>query len=146
MTLKILVRFTLLCLLVAPWVSTASAQEHRHPRYSQILSDLRDARALLGPVRPSERGHERVEAAIHDIEEAIGEIKQAGFDDHKALDEHAPIDVHLTRVDRFHQARELLGSASRDLHADEDDPRARDLKNHAQAHVEEAWNIVKQLG
>ncbi len=113
-----------------------------HPGYLHALDDLRAARAFLsegwqwGPVR-----HED-EAAIGEIDAAIGEIKKAAIWDGKDLRDHPPIDTHLSPHDRFRKANELLGAAHRDLDHAEDVPAARGLRDRSIMHVDRAHQIV----
>ena len=117
----------------------APAQEH--PHYLHALSDLRFARALLD--RQQEWNVMRDQwAAVDQIDHAIGEIKRASIDDRKDLRDHPPIDSHLDHRGRLHRVMELLDSADRDLHAEEDNYAALGWRNAAIHHVDEARNAV----
>ena len=118
---------------------SASAQEH--PHYLHALSDLRLARALLD--RQEEWNVMRdQQAAVEDIDHAIGEIKRASIDDRKPLGEHEPIDTRLDHRGRLRRVMELLDSADRDLHAEEDNFAALGWRGAALHHVDEARGAV----
>ena len=83
-------------LLVVPGMLSAgpAPQPQAHPAYLHALTDLRTARAHLqrpdgGELRDQEK------KAIHDIDEAINEIKKASIDDGKDLNDHPPVDSHM---------------------------------------------------
>jgi hypothetical protein len=113
-----------------------------HPAYLHALTDLRTARHYLndgwawGPVRRDDN------AAIREIDAAIGEIKKAAIDDGKGLNDPFPIDTHLSPHDRFRKANELLWSAHNDLSRAEDVPESRGLRDRAIMHVDHAHQIV----
>jgi hypothetical protein len=143
---KILIRLTLLSLLIATCVSATWADERgKHPYYLHALSDLRDARAHLEFLSPSERRDMEEEHAIREIDMALREIHQAAIDDGKPVGEHMPIDAHLKRTDRFHKALELLDGARKDVRREEDDPRARGLRDRALLHIDEAHHIIERI-
>jgi hypothetical protein len=130
-------------LLTATMPSIAHAQvPGPHPAYLHALSDLRAARHYLNdgwawaPVRNDDN------AAIREIDGAIGEIKHASIDDGKGLNDPFPIDAGLSPRDRFRKAEELLRSARNDLSKAEDVPQARGLRDRAIAHVVRAEQIV----
>jgi hypothetical protein len=56
-----------------------------------------------------------------------------------------PIDAHLKRTDRFHKALELLDRARKDIGREEDDPRARGLRDRALLHIDEAHHIIERI-
>jgi len=117
----------------------APAQEH--PHYLHALSDLRYARFLLD--RQQEWNVMRDQyAAVQEIDHAIGEIKRASIDDHKDLYDHPPIDSHLDHRGRLHKVMELLDSADRDLHAEEDNYAALGWRDAAIHHVNDARGAV----
>jgi hypothetical protein len=113
-----------------------------HPAYLHALGDLRAARHYLhdgwswGAVRHDD------DAAIHQIDAAIGEIKRASIDDGKGDSDPFPIDTHLSAHDRFRKANELLAAAMRDLDKAEDVPSSRGLRDRALGHISEAHQIV----
>ena len=118
----------------------APAQEH--PHYLHALSDLRLARAMLD--RQQEWNVMRDQyAAVQDIDHAIGEIRRASIDDRKPLDAHEPIDTRLDHRGRLRRVMELLDSADRDLHAEEDNFAALGWRAEAIHHVDAARGNVR---
>ena len=95
-----------------------------HPAYLHALMIF----VLLVPILISQdRMVARMTAkprAIEQIDAAIGEIKRASIDDRQgpARPKAQPIDAHLARTDRFHNAERLLGKAHNDLSRAEDVP------------------------
>jgi len=85
-----------------------------HPGEIHAMSDLRMARAYLeDPGRANTVRQE--EFAVGDVDRAIGDVRQAAFDDGKNVRERLPIDTSLVGRDRLRRAGELLRSARRDL-------------------------------
>ena len=115
-----------------------------HPAYLHALSDLRAARAYLAEGFQWEPVRREDDHAIREIDAAIALIKQAAIDDGKPLNDHPPIDGHLTPQNRFAKANELLYAAHQDLAKAEDVPQARELRNGALRHVDEAHNTVNR--
>ncbi len=113
-----------------------------HPAYLHALSDLRAARHYLNdgwawePVRRDDN------AAIREIDAAIGEIKRAAIDDGKGVNDPFPIDRQVGPHDRFRKANELLAAAHNDLAKAEDVPESRGLRDRAIGHVDAAHRIV----
>ena len=71
-------------------------------------------------------------AQIRAIDRAIGEIKKASLDDGKNIEDHPPIDAHMKRTDRFHNAERLLHKVQ-----------SRRLRDRALFHVDKAWHQVQ---
>jgi len=117
----------------------------RHPAYLHALSDLRDARAHLDRLTPSDRLDREEEHAIREIDAAIGEIKRAAIDDGKDVADHMPVDAHMGRKGRYHKALELLDRAHHDISEREDDAFAHGLRHRALDHIDEAHRIVDHL-
>lgn len=130
-----------LAILVSACAAPHPAPAQEHPHYLHALSDLRLARALLD--RQQEWNVMRDQyAAMQEIDHAIGEIKRASIDDHKDLYDHPPIDAHMDHRGRLHKVMELLDSADRDLHAEEDNYAALGWRAAAIHHVNEARGAV----
>lgn len=115
----------------------------QHPAYLRALSDLRFARALLqrpngGELRAEERD------AIHNIDDAINEIKKASIDDHKNLGDHPPVDMHLPWAGRLRKASEVLDDARHDCEKEEDNPHTQGLQLRVIKHIEEAHHHVEE--
>ena len=114
-----------------------------HPRYVHALSDIRYARALIeAPNKPSVLLDEQ--NAIQELDVATSEIKVAARDDWKAIGDHPPIDAHLDKRGRFHEALKVLARAHDDVCKEEDDRKARGLRNRAVNHLDQAMNYVRQ--
>ena len=144
--MRILIRIILLSLLVSTSVGAAFADKPgKHPRYLHSLTDLRHARALLNHLAATEKRDEMEDHAIRKIDDAINEMKRAAIDDGKNLENHPPIDAHLTRGGRYVKVLELLDSAHRDASAEEDNPQAQGLQGRIIAHIDEAHRIVEKL-
>src|ERR1700677_4720348 len=88
---------SLFLFIVAGCVTVVPAPRRpAHPAYLHALADLRDSRAHLeraGAASQTTAWDENV--AIHEIDAAIGEIRQASIDDGKPLNDHPPVDVRL---------------------------------------------------
>ena len=127
---------------ITPMTMHAQQVPGPHPAYLHALSDLRAARHYLSdgwawaPVRRDD------DAAIREIDAAIGEIKRAAINDGKGVNDPFPIDSHLSPHNRFRKANELLWSAHNDLSKAEDVPQSRGLRDRAVMHVDEAHRIV----
>jgi hypothetical protein len=130
-----------LAILVSACASPRPVSAQEHPHYLHALSDLRLARAFLD--RQQEWNVMRDQfVAVGEIDHAIGEIKRASIDDRKPLEDHPPIDSHIDHRGRLRQAMELLDSADRDLHAEEDNFASLGWRDAAIHHVDEARNAV----
>lgn len=116
----------------------------RHPAYLHALVDLRHARANV-----ERRGGDLMvkwdeKVVIHEIDEAIREIKEAAIEDGKNLEDHPPIDVRMDYAGRLHRALELLHKADRDCHEEEDNGFAHGLLKRATHHIGEAIRFTEQ--
>ena len=131
-----------LCTLALPATLFADTPG-KHPAYLHALSDLRHARAHLDKLGPDDVVDNDSMHAIHEIDAAIGEIKRASIDDGKDLNDHPPIDAHLSHTDRFHKALELLDKAHSDVARAEADEGAVGLRDRALHHIDEAHHAVE---
>ena len=139
--LKLALVAAVLALAFACSATTSSAQEH--PAYLHALTDLRHARAHLerpdhGELREQEK------KAIHEIDDAINEIKKASIDDGKDLYDHPPVDAHLDWPGRLHRAVELLDKAHNDVAREEDNRFAQGLQERALIHIDKAHHHVEE--
>ncbi|MGA2809886.1 MAG: hypothetical protein ABSG16_00700 [Candidatus Acidiferrum sp.] len=131
-------------LLAIPAVLSAKPQPPQaHPAYIHALSDLRTARAHLerpdgGELREQEK------KAIHEIDEAIGEIKRAAVEDGKDLNDHPPVDAHLAWPGRLHRALQLLDKAHQDISQEESNSWAQGLQERAFQHIDKAHHHVEE--
>jgi hypothetical protein len=130
-------------LLVPTFGRQAEAQ--KHPSYLHALSDLRLARAYIDRLTPSERLDDDQNAAIHEIEEALSQIKAASIDDGKNINEHMQIDAHIQPHSRFQKAREALAAAEHDVSQEEDDPHTQGLQSRIMDHIHKASQHVKRI-
>ncbi len=114
-----------------------------HPAYLRAISDLRYARALLyrSDWRPVMRDQQ---AAVEEIDRAIGEAKRAAIDDGKNIDDHPPIDRGFGWEGRFRKAMELLTSAERDLSEAESNGAAAGWRNASLSNVRNAKRFVEK--
>jgi hypothetical protein len=124
---------------------TFADEPGRHPAYLHALSDLRDARAHLDRLTPSDRLDSEEERAIREIDAAIDEIKRAAIDDGKDLRDHVAVDANMGRKGRYHKALELLDRAHHDISEKEDDQFAHGLRHRATQHIDEAHRIVDHI-
>lgn len=127
----------LVAVLALPLVVMAQ----RHPGYLHALSDLRYARALLEHGEWGRVGPDR-ERAIGEIDRAIEELRRAAMDDGKNPDEHPRIEPGWAPRDRLHRAEEALGRAREAISREEDNPAAREWRNRAFRHIDEARHAV----
>lgn len=131
----------LLCVSVSSFAKPSPAPDH--PAYLHALSDLRDARAHLQ--RPDGGGlRDQEKKAVHEIDEAINEIKKASIDDGKNLDDHAPIDVNLDWWGRLHKALDLVNKAHNDVAREEDNGFAQGLQQRALDHIDKAHRHIEE--
>ena len=131
-------------LLALPAVLSAKpAPPREHPAYLHALTDLRHARAHLerpdgGELREQEK------KAIHEIDEAINEIKKASIEDGKDLNDHPPVDAHMDWRGRLHRALELINKAHDDVAHEEDNQFAQGLQQRALLHIDKAHHHVEE--
>jgi hypothetical protein len=150
--MKTLVKISLIAAALAMLLPLASQKllaEGHHPRYMHALSDLRFARALLQRPNGGELG-EQERDAVHEIDEAIHELKVAAIEDGKRLEDHEAVDPHWPWAGRLHKAREVLNRAIGDCSKEEDNPATQGLQarvlehlHKAHHHVDEAIAIVE---
>lgn len=127
---------SLLVFLALPFAANADLPG-KHPAYLHALTDLRAARWMLEN-RPGDAAVSRHEdAAITEIDKAIGEIKRAAIDDGKDLHDHPGPDL-ADRPGRLHKALELLRQVHSEVAREEDDPMTQSLRNHAVGHINAA--------
>jgi hypothetical protein len=137
---KALVPVFVFAMFLAVSPRSASAQG-KHPAYIHALSDLRAARAHLERPDHGDLRHEEKEA-IHQINDAIDEIKKAAIEDGKDLDEHPMVDARMDWPGRLHRAMELLDKAHQDIAYEEDNRFAQGLQQRAFEHIDKAKHEV----
>jgi hypothetical protein len=124
--------------------SGTTLAQGKHPGYLHALTDLRAARAHLEQHEGGgELKHEEKDA-IHDIDEAIAEIKKASIDDGKDLNDHPPVDAGLDHAGRLHRAKQLLEKAHQDIAHEEDNQFAQGLQQRAFGHIDHATHNVDE--
>ena len=138
---KSILGFCALVIAVAMF-SSMSASAADHPAYLHALSDLRAARWMLEH-RPTDswKAQEDEVAAVREIDAAIGEIKKAGIDDHKDLQDH-PKDAVNEHAGRLKKASEYLHKADADVDEHESNEAAKGLRERAHQHIREAIHRV----
>jgi tetratricopeptide (TPR) repeat protein len=139
--LKLALVASVFVLAIAFSATTGVAQEH--PAYLHALTDLRHARAHLerpdhGELREQEK------KAIHEIDEAINEIKKAAINDGKDLNDHPPVDARMDWTGRLHRAIELINKAHSDIAREEDNRFAQGLQQRALEHIDKAHHHVEE--
>lgn len=146
MTMKSIAKFVIpavfLAFLLALSAGHAAAQG-KHPAYLHALTDLRTARAHLQRADGGELREEEKEA-IHQIDEAINEIKKASIDDGKDLNDHPPVDAGLDHTGRLHRAKQLLEKAHQDIAHEEDNSFAQGLQQRSFEHIDKAIHKVDE--
>jgi hypothetical protein len=140
---KLVLAIFALLVFVPSYSSAKPAPTPDHPAYLHALSDLRDARAHLQRPGGGEL-HDQEKKAIHEIDEAIGEIKRASIDDGKDINDHAPVDVNLDWRGRLHKALELVGKAHNDVSREEDNAFAQGLQQRALDHIDRAHHHIEE--
>jgi hypothetical protein len=142
-TNKLILVVSALLLFVSGYSSAKPAPGADHPAYLHALTDLRDARAHLqrpdgGELRDQEK------KAIHEIDDAINEIKKASIDDGKDLNDHAPVDARLDWRGRLHKSLELVNKAHNDVAREEDNAYAQGLQQRALEHIDKAHRHIEE--
>lgn len=133
--------FAVMSVLLLP-LGAGSQTPGRHPGYGHALSDLRYARALLESGPQWGRVAQDDQRAVSEIDRAIEEIRHAAWEDGKNPNAHPPVDAHWLPPERLRRAQDVLSKARHDLDHEEDNPAARDLRNRAWMHIDEAQRAV----
>jgi hypothetical protein len=87
---------------------------------------------------------EEEKEAIHQIDEARGEIKRASIDDGKDQNDHPPVDAGMDRTGRLHRAKEGLERARQDISHEEDNGFAQGPQQRAFGHIDRALHEVNE--
>jgi len=115
----------------------------RHPYYLHALSDLRAARWMIEH-RPGNWVQTMDEQqAVHRIDAAINEIKQASIWDGKNPNDHPPVDEIATQPGRLHAALDYLRQARQDISHEEDNGAVQGLQARAYQHIDGAIGAVR---
>ncbi|HEX4383135.1 MAG TPA: hypothetical protein VH083_09310 [Myxococcales bacterium] len=135
----------MLALATALVLPAAAQAKGEHPAYLHALTDLRHARAQIESRGASSgKMFKDEEVAIHEIDEAIREIKAASIDDGKNLNDHPPVDLKMDRAGKLHRAEELLHKTHDDVGREEDHAEVRGLRDRALRHIAEAWHATQR--
>jgi hypothetical protein len=113
----------------------------RHPHYLDALSDLRNARWFLERQPGDVKVYQGEDVAIDEVNAALREIKKAGIDDGKNINDHVKIDVR-EYGSRLLRAIEAIKKAQHDVSLEEDNPEARGLKHRSQEHLDKAFRAA----
>ncbi len=117
----------------------------RHPAYLHALSDLRASRWLIEH-RPGDWAQTADEnRAVHEIDEAIGELKKAAYDDGKNPNDRPAVDERPDHRGRIHAALEYLRKARSDIAREEDNQYADHLRDRALRHIDEAIDSARKV-
>jgi hypothetical protein len=144
--MRSIAKFTSVALFFALFLAFGSGSAHaqgKHPAYLHAVADLRAALAHLGAHDGGELRDEAKEA-IHQIDDAIVEIKKASMDDGKDLSDHPPVDAGLDHFGRLHRAKQLLEKAHQDIAHEEENSYAQGLQQRAFGHIDQAIQEVNE--
>ncbi len=144
--MKILIRITLLCLLVATCVSYSQADEKGgHPGYHHIMRGLTHARECLSQAKGEtpEQTREQ-EQAILELDKAIENIRQAADQVHYDLNKHIE-EPPMPKMHRYECAEDLIRRSRTEAETGESDPIARGELENARRHMDEAHHIAEHL-
>ena len=115
-----------------------------HPAYMASIQNLRQARALLERPAGAVDVKWDEKTAIHDIDDALHDIRNARVDDGKPETEHAPIENGLAYRDRLKQAEKDLHDAAQDLESREDNFWAKKDRKHAVDSIRRAEKATRE--
>jgi hypothetical protein len=116
-----------------------------HPAYLHALSDLRAARWLIEH-RTGDWAQSSDEAeAVRQIDAAIGDLKQAAYDDGKNIADHPPVDERADHPGRIHEALQYLRKARADISSEEDNGNAKGWRNSAFGHIDAAIGSARRV-
>jgi hypothetical protein len=116
----------------------------QHPHYLRALSDLRAARWMIEH-RPGDWAQTMdEEQAVHRIDAAINEIKQASIWDGKNLNDHPPVTEVVEHQGRLHAAMDYLREARQEISHEEDNGAAQGLQTRAYEHIDGAIGSLKR--
>jgi len=142
-TLRLLSLASALTATLVLTVLTGFAQT-KHPAYLHALTDMRIARAHLEKAMNNAKGLVPEAKAVQQLDEAIADIKKAGIDDGKDLNDHPPVDAKLDGAGLRHRAIELIDKAHGDISKEEDNKFAQGLQQRAMGHLDKAKGFVEE--
>lgn len=116
----------------------------QHPHYLRALSDLRAARWMIEH-RPGDWAQTMdEEQAVHRIDAAINEIKQASIWDGKNINDHPPVTEISGQPGRLHAALDYLREARQEVSYEEDNAAVQGLQTRAYQHIDGAVGAIKR--
>ena len=131
----------IMALALAP-VANAKPAPDKHGSYLHALGNLRYARALISHP-DSGVLHDPEKQAMDEIDKTIAELKAAGIDDGKSLDDHPGIDSHLRWIPRLNKAADVLNKAHDDVQKEADDAASPGLQSRVLQHIGKAHDKVE---
>ncbi len=82
---------------------------------------------------------------MRQIDAAIGDLKQAAYNDGKKVNDHPPMDEHPDHAGRIHEALQYLHKARVDISSEEDNGNAQGWRNRAIGHIDSAVNAARRV-
>jgi hypothetical protein len=133
-----------LATLLSAFGASAASMPGQHASFLHALTDLRHAQWNLThrPGNAAVNEQERIAAA--EIDRAIAEVMQAAGDNGQNVAQEEHVDATLDEPGALHHAQDLLEQARQDVSLQEDNPRARRLRNHAIAHIDRALQATRR--
>jgi hypothetical protein len=83
--------------------------------------------------------------AVRQIDAAIGDLKQAAYNDGKNLNDHPPVDERPDHAGRIHESLEYLRKARADISSEEDNGNAQGWRNRAIGHIDGAIGAARRV-
>jgi hypothetical protein len=123
--------------------ASAKPAPDKHPAYLHALGNLRYTRALIAHP-DSGVLHDPEKAAMDEIDQAIAELKAAGIDDGKSLDDHPGLDSHMRWIPRLNKAADVLNKAHDDVQKEQDDAATQGLQSRMLEHIGKAHRHVEE--
>ena len=133
-----------LATLLSAFGASAASVPGQHASFLHALSDLRHAQWNLTH-RPGDAAvNEQERIAAAETGRAIAEVMQAAGDNGQNVAQEEHIDANLDEPGALHHAQDLLEQARQDVSMQEDNPRARRLRNHAIEHIDRALQATRR--
>ncbi len=115
----------------------------QHPAYLHAIRSLRQARTYLSANYTEPVHYQRAQQAIHEIDEAIGHLKEASKGDDKNLDA-VPPPKDMPPANRITKALELLNGAHTYVDMPESNAAAVTYRDQALRDIDAAKAILQQ--
>lgn len=137
--------FVMAAVLAGCVVAAPPPRAAHHPAYLHAMSDLRAARWLIEH-RPGGWAQTADETeAVRQIDAAIGDLKQAAYNDGKNVNDHPPMNEHPDHAGRIHEALQYLRKARAGISSEEDNGNAQGWRNRATGHIDGAINAARRV-